>query len=122
METEEPVKEEKPEIKSEPAEVKKEAEDENPKEGGAGSGGNTPLDEGAEDTNSGDATVVKTEGSSSPSSQRSDEDGASKDKPRGVLVIHSQMKNRKKKSVRWRAEEDLEMHHFFELDETERGK
>jgi len=102
--------------------IKKEAEDENPKEGGAGSGGNTPLDEGAEDTNSRDGTVVKAEGSSSPSSQRSDEDGASKDKPRGVLVIHSQMKNRKKKSVRWRAEEDLEMHHFFELDETERGK
>lgn len=49
-------------------------------------------------------------------SEQPEEEG----KVRGVLVIHSQMKNRKKKSVRWRAEEELEMHHFFELDETER--
>ena len=41
-------------------------------------------------------------------------------KPRGVLVIHSQMKNRVKKSLQWRADEELESHHFFELDETER--
>ena len=42
-------------------------------------------------------------------------------KPKGVLVIHSQMKNRTKKSVLWRSEDELEMYHYFELDETERG-
>lgn len=42
-------------------------------------------------------------------------------KPKGVLVIHSQQRRRPKKSVQWRAEEELEMHHYFELDETERG-
>ena len=42
-------------------------------------------------------------------------------RPKGVLVIHSKLKNRTKKSVQWRTEDELEMHHFFELDETERG-
>ena len=42
-------------------------------------------------------------------------------RPKGVLVIHSKLKNRTKKSVQWRTDDDLEMHHFFELDETERG-
>lgn len=42
-------------------------------------------------------------------------------KPKGVLVIHSQQKRRTKKSLRWR-DEELEIYHFFELDETERGE
>lgn len=42
-------------------------------------------------------------------------------RPKGVLVIHSQLKKRSKKSVQWKPEDELEMHHFFELDETERG-
>ncbi len=41
-------------------------------------------------------------------------------KPKGVLVV-SQQRRRPKKSVQWRSEEELEMHHYFELDETERG-
>lgn len=43
-------------------------------------------------------------------------------RPKGVLVIHSKLKNRTKKSVQWRTEDELEMYHFFELDETERGR
>lgn len=67
------------------------------------------------------------EGSSRDSTKTdmADDDGSPSQsdsgKPKGVLVIHSQQKRRTKKSVQWRAEEELEMHHYFELDETERG-
>ena len=33
-------------------------------------------------------------------------------RPKGVLVIHSKLKNRTKKSVQWRTEDELEMYHF----------
>lgn len=39
----------------------------------------------------------------------------------GVLVYHRSA-NRKKKNVKWKAEEDLKEVFFFELDETERGE
>ena len=42
-------------------------------------------------------------------------------KPKGVLVLHAHQKRRPKKVLQWRPEEELEMHHYFELDETERG-
>ena len=42
-------------------------------------------------------------------------------RPKGVLVIHSKLKIRTKKSVQWKATEELNMIHYFELDETERG-
>lgn len=61
---------------------------------------------------------AKVDGLVDESSQSQPSDG----KPKGVLVIHSQMKRRVKKSVQWKTEDELEMHHFFELDETERGK
>ena len=41
--------------------------------------------------------------------------------PRGVLVFHRGSKG-PKKSLKWKAESELESVHFFELDETERGK
>ena len=42
-------------------------------------------------------------------------------RPKGVLVVH-RAADRKKKGVRWKAEEDLKEVFFFELDETERGE
>ena len=41
--------------------------------------------------------------------------------PRSALVLHSQMKRRTRKSLQWRPDDELEQHHYFELDETERG-
>ena len=73
-----------------------------------------------EEENSSDSAKVG-EGLVDDSSQ-SQQSAENTGKPKGVLVIHSQMKRRVKKSVQWKTEDELEMHHFFELDETERGK
>ena len=90
------------------------AMEENQDDAELGGGGDvTPVDG---ENDSGDGSGSGSPGATSPSQHPPLEDGQVK----GVLVIHSQMKNRKKKSVRWRADEELEMHHFFELDETER--
>lgn len=122
LETDEPSKEES-ESKTETGEAagKKEEDgsEETPAEGG--SRGNTPVDDAEGDGNSRDGGEKAGDGESQATAE---EDGAAREsgKPRGVLVIHSQMKNRRKKSIRWRPDDELEMHHFFELDETERGK
>lgn len=69
-----------------------------------------------EDGNSRDST--KTDMADEAESPPQSESG----KPKGVLVLHASQKRRPKKCVQWRAEEELEMHHYFELDETERGE
>ena len=71
--------------------------------------------EGNEESSSRDST--KTDMADDESPPQSTDSG----KPKGVLVV-SQQRRRPKKSVQWRSEEELEMHHYFELDETERGK
>lgn len=40
---------------------------------------------------------------------------------RGVLVYH-RPSDRRRKTVKWRAEDDLQEVFYFELDETERGE
>lgn len=114
-------------------------------------GATTKEEEKSDTATSADSKEVKEDGPDSPSTEKGtrvkmevdgeeNEEGSSRDstktdmaeddgspsqsdsgKPKGVLVIHSQMKRRTKKSVQWRPEEELEMHHYFELDETERG-
>lgn len=41
--------------------------------------------------------------------------------PRGVLVFH-RSSQKPKKSLKWKADSELEAVQYFELDETERGK
>lgn len=68
-----------------------------------------------EETNSRDSSKTDIAGEESPPSQ------SDSGKPKGVLILHASQKRRPKKSLQWRPEEELEMHHYFELDETERG-
>jgi len=115
LETDEVVKQEKSANESaENKENKDQDEDKQSPPGIKESEARTPEAEEEEISSDG----AKVEGLVDDSSQSADNTG----KPKGVLVIHSQMKRRVKKSVQWRAEDELEMHHFFELDETERGK
>lgn len=68
-----------------------------------------------EEANSRDSSKTDMAGEESPPSQ------SDSGKPKGVLVLHAHQKKRPKKVLQWRPEEELEMHHYFELDETERG-
>ena len=68
-----------------------------------------------EEVNSRDSSKTDMAGEESPPSQ------SDSGKPKGVLVLHAHQKKRPKKVLQWRPEEELEMHHYFELDETERG-
>lgn len=68
-----------------------------------------------EEASSRDSSKTDMAGEESPPSQ------SDSGKPKGVLVLHAHQKRRPKKVLQWRPEEELEMHHYFELDETERG-
>ncbi|KAI9564550.1 hypothetical protein GHT06_008289 [Daphnia sinensis] len=67
-----------------------------------------------EEANSRDSIKTDMAGEESPPSQ------SDSGKPKGVLILHAHQKRRPKKNLQWRPEEELEMHHYFELDETER--
>lgn len=111
METEEAANEEE---KSAPSEAKES------KEETSGSPRGDKAGEAAE------SKVETEDGNDSRDSNKTDvcdeEIPSDETKPKGVLVIHSQQRRRPKKSLRWREDHELEMHHFFELDETERGR
>ena len=106
LEVEEPK--EDIDMKEDKATVKEENEPQSPSDT-ENAEAKTP--ENGDDTESGDKFELDESSSNS--------DGT---RPKGVLVIHSKLKNRTKKSVQWRTEDELEMYHFFELDETERGR
>jgi hypothetical protein len=112
LETDEtPGSDSKAEGKNETSEVKAES---SVKEEPGAEDGKEDVEMASADENSGDRIDQQVMDETSSHST----DGS---KPKGVLVIHSQMKKRTKKSVQWRTEDELEMYHYFELDETERG-
>ena len=110
METEEAAKEE---VKSAASEAKESKEESSGSPSGDKASEAAESNVEAEDGNSRDSNKTDVCDEEIPSDET---------KPKGVLVIHSQQRKRPKKSLRWREDHELETHHFFELDETERGR